>query len=164
MRGTNLTLMYSGLAMMLAFSGKAAAEGCLDQIDPQETKVSAALECVKSELSNRPRTVPSGTIVAWFQSAGKVPEGWAICDGTRGTPDLRGKFLRGVGTFSDTGVDPNATETHTHGASVSRETNVESWSDSDGDDHIPGSHNHQVVLDERSNIPPNFKVVFIMKL
>ena len=26
---------------------------------------------------------------------GKARESWALCDGTNGTPDLRGKFLRG---------------------------------------------------------------------
>lgn len=28
----------------------------------------------------------------------KQPLGWAVCDGTQGTPDLRSKFIVGVGT------------------------------------------------------------------
>jgi len=39
--------------------------------------------------------VPSGTIVAFRGST--APSGWAICDGTNGTPDLRGRFIRGLG-------------------------------------------------------------------
>ncbi|UCG71206.1 MAG: tail fiber protein, partial [Thermoplasmata archaeon] len=32
--------------------------------------------------------VPSGTIVMWNGTV--IPNGWALCDGTNGTPDLRG--------------------------------------------------------------------------
>ena len=35
-----------------------------------------------------------GIIVAWSGSVANIPTGWALCDGTNGTPDLRGRFLR----------------------------------------------------------------------
>ncbi len=38
--------------------------------------------------------VPSGTIVMYGQST--APPGWAICNGTNGTPDLRGRFVIGA--------------------------------------------------------------------
>lgn len=47
--------------------------------------------------------LPSGTIVMWSPTAGPVPPGWALCDGTLGTPDLRQKFIvaaTGVGAGS----------------------------------------------------------------
>jgi len=37
--------------------------------------------------------VPSGTIVMWNGTT--IPSGWALCDGTNGTPDLRGMFIVG---------------------------------------------------------------------
>lgn len=40
--------------------------------------------------------VPRGTIVAYNSSV--APPGWALCDGTNGTPDLRGRFILGAGT------------------------------------------------------------------
>ena len=40
--------------------------------------------------------VPTGVITAWFGMSTAVPEGWTICDGTNGTPDLRGRTIIGV--------------------------------------------------------------------
>lgn len=37
--------------------------------------------------------VPSGTIVMWNGTT--IPTGWVLCDGTNGTPDLRGMFIVG---------------------------------------------------------------------
>ena len=28
-----------------------------------------------------------------------VPKGWAVCDGTKGTPDLRDRFVIGSGNY-----------------------------------------------------------------
>ncbi len=56
--------------------------------------------------------VPKGTIVAF--NLEKAPDGWALCDGTNGTPDLRGRFIRmqsdSLGEFNNWGgkiVDGN---------------------------------------------------------
>lgn len=54
------------------------------------------------------RTIlPPGTIVQW--SGANVPEGWALCDGQNGTPDLRNKFIKG----SDTANNQGGSNTHT---------------------------------------------------
>ncbi|MFO7755495.1 MAG: hypothetical protein R6V34_05895, partial [Bacteroidales bacterium] len=37
--------------------------------------------------------VPVGTIVMWSGAIEEIPEGWLLCDGTEGTPDLRGRFI-----------------------------------------------------------------------
>lgn len=37
--------------------------------------------------------MPPGAIIMWSPTAGAIPNGWAACDGTNGTPDLRGKFI-----------------------------------------------------------------------
>ena len=34
-------------------------------------------------------------ILAWSGSPSDVPVGWALCDGSNGTPDLRGRFILG---------------------------------------------------------------------
>lgn len=39
--------------------------------------------------------VPIGAIILWSGTVIALPVNWKICDGTNGTPDLRGKFIRG---------------------------------------------------------------------
>lgn len=54
--------------------------------------------------------IPAGVIVMW--SGADVPDGWAICDGTNGTPDLRGRFVLGasdVYTMGGTGGEESVT-------------------------------------------------------
>jgi len=46
-------------------------------------------------------TVPTGSIIMWYGTGSttpSIPSGWALCDGTNGTPDLRGRFIVGYGT------------------------------------------------------------------
>jgi len=48
--------------------------------------------------------VPRGAIIMWAGSIGDIPSGWALCDGTNGTPDLRGRFIVGYDS-GDTDYD-----------------------------------------------------------
>ena len=57
--------------------------------------------------------VPRGAIIMWSGSLANVPAGWALCDGSNGTPDLRDRFIFGW----TEGVDPGGTggsSTHSH--------------------------------------------------
>jgi microcystin-dependent protein len=47
-------------------------------------------------------TVPVGGIIIWSGAANAVPAGWALCDGTRNTPNLQGRFV--IGASSGRGV------------------------------------------------------------
>lgn len=42
-------------------------------------------------------SVPLGSIIMWSGAIDQIPIGWHICDGTSGTPDLRGMFVIGAG-------------------------------------------------------------------
>ena len=44
--------------------------------------------------------LPIGTIVAYSGDVSYIPNGWHLCDGTGGTPDLRNQFLMGAGVNS----------------------------------------------------------------
>jgi microcystin-dependent protein len=41
-------------------------------------------------------SMPVGAVIMWYGSIGAIPSGWQNCDGTGGTPDMRGAFPRGV--------------------------------------------------------------------
>ncbi len=43
-----------------------------------------------------PGTMPPGAIVMWSGDPARPPEGWALCDGQQGRPDLRGRFPVGA--------------------------------------------------------------------
>lgn len=42
--------------------------------------------------------LPKGIIMLWSGSVATVPFGWALCNGSSGTPDLRDRFVIGAGT------------------------------------------------------------------
>jgi len=47
--------------------------------------------------------IPPGTIVMWSGSLSEIPDGWALCDGTSGTPDLRDRFILSVSAGENPG-------------------------------------------------------------
>lgn len=59
------------------------------------------------------RGVPLGAIMLWSGAADAVPESYALCDGTLGTPDLRDKFIIAAGIAYPVG-DSGGTEEHSH--------------------------------------------------
>lgn len=52
-------------------------------------------------------------IMLWHGEAGTIPPGFAICNGTNGTPDMRDRFIIGAGGTWDPG-DFGGGATHTH--------------------------------------------------
>lgn len=132
--------------------------------------------------------VPSGTVLAWkppldavVWDAGAMvdvipPDGWAICNGTQGTPDLSDKFILGAVAAKNIGeavgqaqtVLPDRTivvKSTGFNAEMSPHPNGGPWS---GQPWYPPFHglNSAGVLpgQEFSNIPPSIKLLYIMKL
>lgn len=59
-------------------------------------------------------SLPIGSILIWSGSQDNIPSGWALCDGTNGTPDLRDRFVLGAGnahTIGETGGSETVTLT-----------------------------------------------------
>lgn len=72
--------------------------------------------------------VPSGCILMWSGSVETIPNGWQLCDGTNGTPDLRNRFIVGAGNSylpGNTGGEASVTlassqiPPHSHSVSLS---------------------------------------------
>jgi microcystin-dependent protein len=65
----------------------------------------------------------AGMIMLWSGSIASVPSGWALCNGSSGTPDLRNRFVVGAGsTYSVDGTGGSADAivvAHTHTGTTS---------------------------------------------
>jgi microcystin-dependent protein len=63
-------------------------------------------------------TIPVGGIIMWSGSIASIPTGWALCNGSSGTPDLRDRFIVGAGSnYSVAGVGgttDSVVVAHTH--------------------------------------------------
>jgi microcystin-dependent protein len=54
-------------------------------------------------IRNIDHSIPKGTIVMWAGFKNTIPSGWALCDGSNETPDLRGKFVYGIDSEEEPG-------------------------------------------------------------
>ena len=61
-----------------------------------ETLPRASLKFTRYSVSND-TSVPQGTILPWYGKLDEIPDGFYLCDGKNGTPDLRNRFLVGAG-------------------------------------------------------------------
>jgi microcystin-dependent protein len=120
--------------------------------------------------------IPRGIIVAWTGSI--APNGWALCNGENGTPDLRGRFIYGFGSgkpFNERG----GAETHTltisempnHSHVFSANINAfQAFDTADNNEGYNtggfGTTNTESVGSSRphNNMPPYYVLAFIMKL
>lgn len=123
-------------------------------------------------------SVPPGVIWPWYHTEEQtVPDGWALCDGENGTPDLRGRFLLGASDdhiMGETGGEEEVTLTveqmpkHTHSyilhsspvkVQANSAANISPYNGQvnaqTGENG--GSESHQ-------NMPPYFVIDYIMKL
>lgn len=48
-------------------------------------------------------TIPVGGIIMWSGQVSNIPSGWALCNGSNGTPDLRNRFIVGAGVNNGSG-------------------------------------------------------------
>jgi len=94
--------------------------------------------------------VPQGVIVMWSGQTSAIPSGWALCDGTNGTPNLTNKFIRGATTSNElsTGGQDSVTlatgnlPSHTH--SFSGTTNTTGSHAHSGTADSAGAHTHTI--------------------
>lgn len=123
--------------------------------------------------------VPAGCIVLWSGAASDIPDGWHLCDGTNGTPDLRDRFVVGAGdayTPGATGGNAQVTLTkeqipaHTHtyskasgstssyGMSNGGTSVIKSVSSTSTDSGYAGSGSPVDIL------PPYYALCYIMRI
>lgn len=57
----------------------------------------STIKLIRYSVESTSSSVPQGSIIPWYGSPGNIPNGFALCDGKNGTPDLRDRFLVGAG-------------------------------------------------------------------
>lgn len=90
-----------------------------------EVRVTAGGLSAFAQAPDLASVVPPGVIWMWSGSIQTIPSGWALCDGTNGTPNLRDRFIVGAGSsygVGATGGQNTATTSsagaHTHGGAT----------------------------------------------
>ncbi|MFA5119284.1 MAG: hypothetical protein WC695_10665 [Candidatus Omnitrophota bacterium] len=144
-------------------------------------RMSSAAYAMRSKHTD---SLPRGVVAMWSGTIAAIPEGWVLCDGTNGTPDLRDKFVVGgrqdsaglvksnvSGVLLQTGGEAAHILTvaelpaHTHGVYLSgsdypgSESKIASAMNTVGGQTAAtgGGVAH-------NNLPPYYAIAFIMKL
>jgi microcystin-dependent protein len=136
---------------------------------------------------------PVGGIILWSGSVASIPSGWALCNGSNGTPDLRNRFVVGAGSsyaVDATGGSADAivvAHTHTgttasagaHTHPVPFDTNTAGFNAGFGggasaigtySTQSAGAHTHTFTTAStgssgtNANLPPYYALAYIIKL
>jgi microcystin-dependent protein len=135
------------------------------------------------DASSYSRLIPTGGIILWSGAISAIPNGWYICDGTNGTPNLTDKFVihadadsGGTRDVGDTGgahthtLTTAETPAHTHTITAKRTSVVGSSTGIDMTNNVTTSNNTTAVSastvgsgDAHNNMPAYYALAYIMK-
>lgn len=139
-----------------------------------KANASASIQYVEQALSTG---LCAGMILMWSGSIDAVPQGWALCDGTNGTPNLIDRFIVGAGSkyqIGDIGGSDSVTlqtsqipeHSHTIGGSTGSVQNGDSSSKSFITKFSSGNNETSTVGGGKAheNRPPYYALAYIIKL
>ena len=125
-------------------------------------------------------TIPKGGIIMWRGGTTSIPDGWALCNGSNGTPDLRDRFIVGAGGEYYTGqtggeathrLTVNEMPSHTHNYKFRSYDLAASWKDQRNFYAVSKGDIDQEKTTESSgggqpheNRPPFYALCFIMRV
>lgn len=148
-------------------ASKALAENAAQDANKSLGEVNFILASLKTRA-----VVPVGTIVPWFPPASPnngasldtiVPQGWAICDGSNGTPDLRDRFVLGTTDVKLLGIQ-GGSKSHNHTGSATGSRFEANNIGSNGTGATRHDDSRTVVINPAEVMPPYVALVYIMKL
>ena len=84
-------------------------------IEINELKATGFVDSTGTEIG-----VPKGAVVMWSGWLVDIPDGYYLCNGQNGTPDLVGKFLVGAGGLYNLGSTGGGSHSHNHSHTVSK--------------------------------------------
>ena len=119
--------------------------------------VTATANGAKTDLGNDSFVGKIEMFYGTLDSTGKHPlvknvkkTNWQVCDGTNGTPDLRGKFVRGVSSSIALGTTGGSAESETV--------------DQDSFDYSMSTGSVATAMDIQTELPPYVALYYIMKI
>ncbi len=118
-------------------------------------------------------SLPKGIIVMWSGSISDIPSDWALCDGTKGTPNLTDKFIVGAGnnyTVDATGGEAEHVLTEDEMPAHTHNYNSVAWRDifDGGNMWSPYASGAEASTSTgggqaHNNLPPYYALAYIMK-
>lgn len=128
------------------------------------SRLTGALPAISGANLTGIEGVPQGVIVMWSGQTTAIPTGWALCDGSNGTPNLIDKFIMGASSSNETttgGANSRTLSTanlpsHTH--SFSGTTNTTGNHNHSGSTNTTGNHHHLMVTPAMSNSRAQYSI------
>lgn len=108
-----------------------------------------------------------GIIFLWYGSILSIPDGWALCDGTQGTPNLAGKFVPCAGdTYNPGDNEPLGSHYHDftsddHDHAIPSDSQISAGADYDNQTYIEAAIG---TVNGNWPRPPYHVLAYIMKL
>jgi len=98
--GSELDVTGTGTFTGLKVNGTAAVTGTSTLADVSASSITASGNVTVGTSGKFVGygTIPVGGIIMWKGTVSEIPDGWALCNGQNGTPDLQGRFVLGAGT------------------------------------------------------------------
>ncbi|MCB0686366.1 MAG: hypothetical protein KDC53_07570, partial [Saprospiraceae bacterium] len=97
--------------------------------------------------------IPAGGIIMW--NGGAVPDGWALCNGQNGTPDLRDRFVVGSGSTYAAGSNGGSSAVTLDTTNLPRHAH-----DFAGNTGTNGAHTHNTPIRHREGVGNGAYTVF----
>ncbi|MGB8697790.1 MAG: hypothetical protein WCD18_00090 [Thermosynechococcaceae cyanobacterium] len=111
--------------------------------------------------SIRTSGVIRGMIIMWSGSITSIPQGWALCNGANGTPNLINRFIMGLA--SDAEAKTGGSQDHAHNT-TGPISDVPKTTALGGASFELAGKGHTHNTSTANHLPPFFKLAFIMKL
>lgn len=159
---------------------KSDYEGLKTKVDTNTTNITTNtndITNIKNEIKNLQDAMPVGSIIMFNGKAEEIPSGWAICDGTNGTPNLIDRFILastyagGTGGNSQITLSVSQLPPHRHRLKkcwYGKSDNADDRQVVRWDESV--STNDQILTEETglglpiNIIPPYYRLIYIMKI
>ena len=143
--GKRMTVLSDGTNFNTIY---AATAGAADTQSPGTNNTTIATTAFVQTALGSIVAIPAGLITLWSGSVATIPAGWALCNGSSGTPDLRDRFVVGAGStyaVAATGGSANAiVVSHTHTGTTGNQSANHSHTFSGTTSYV-GNHAHSQV-------------------